>query len=193
MFQSAQCEKASMLTAMASRMAMRLGVHKDPSNFDFPPWIAEMRRRMWNHLVYLDNPYHSGEGASTPLDSIAAIQRCINCDDDEWTPARSTPRVEAMPLDQDGFTEMSFAIVRNEVYDCARRMTQPSGRDELHRAVMETETLLQRRFMGDLDDTEPLQQLFILFVRCSMQMLGLLVEFSSAKSSRQADLELQAR
>ncbi|KIV78826.1 hypothetical protein PV11_06436 [Exophiala sideris] len=42
------------MTGLLIRSAMKLGLHRDPATFGLSPFLAEMRRRLWWHIVILD-------------------------------------------------------------------------------------------------------------------------------------------
>lgn len=45
---------SSQYISLAIRVAQVMGLHRDPSLFNFEPWEAEMRRRVWWHIVQMD-------------------------------------------------------------------------------------------------------------------------------------------
>jgi hypothetical protein len=192
MFVSAQCEKGSMLVGLATRIGMRLGLHQDPRHFNFSPWITEVRRRIWNHLMFLDHPAFNGEGAVSGLDLVSNVQRCVNANDDQWTPARST----AAPPDADGFTDMSLVIMRSELFVNMRRLIklQKEGtQEDLARAVQDHKRFMTRKFLTGLDESDPMQAVLGSYVRSGLAYHQLFSDFVAAKKSRQADIEQQAK
>ncbi|KAL6241659.1 hypothetical protein RBB50_011441 [Rhinocladiella similis] len=42
------------MTGLLIRLAMKLGLHRDPATLGLPPFSAEMRRRLWWHIATLD-------------------------------------------------------------------------------------------------------------------------------------------
>ena len=45
---------SSLFAGMALRVAQMLGLHREPTLFDFEPWEVESRRRLWWHVVMCD-------------------------------------------------------------------------------------------------------------------------------------------
>lgn len=45
---------SSLFVGMALRVAQMLGLHREPTLFDFKPWEVEARRRLWWHVVMAD-------------------------------------------------------------------------------------------------------------------------------------------
>jgi hypothetical protein len=45
---------SSLFVGMALRVAQMLGLHREPTLFDFEPWEVEVRRRLWWHVVMSD-------------------------------------------------------------------------------------------------------------------------------------------
>lgn len=45
---------SSQYVSLAIRVAQVMGLHRDPSLFNFQPWEAEMRRRVWWQIVQMD-------------------------------------------------------------------------------------------------------------------------------------------
>ena len=45
---------SSLFISLALRVAHTMGLHRDPGLFNFEPWEAEARRRIWFHILQLD-------------------------------------------------------------------------------------------------------------------------------------------
>lgn len=43
------------MNGMAVRIAQRMGLHSEAHNKEFPPFEAEMRRRLWWQIVLFDS------------------------------------------------------------------------------------------------------------------------------------------
>lgn len=196
MFTSAQCEKASMLVGLASRIAMRIGLHQDPGHFNFSPWVREMRRRLWNHLMYLDHPAFNGEGATSGLDQITSVRPPTNADDDQWVPTRFGKQ-DSAPPDSEGFRDTSWVVARGVIFGVTRRLIQlqkqGASQEELVRAAGEARSYIKRKFLDPLDETQPLQAVLASLCRTGMMYHELFNNFVAAKRTKQADMELQAK
>ncbi|KAH9890142.1 hypothetical protein F4778DRAFT_785304 [Xylariomycetidae sp. FL2044] len=109
-----------ILNGLAVRMAQSLGLHRDGKHLGLPPFQAEMRRRLWWHLVARDN--RSGEdfglentnGRSFTYD----VDLPLNVEDTDLHPDMS-----ALPPERPGFTSMTFTLGNLEI---ARAMSRLS-------------------------------------------------------------------
>ncbi|KAK8128173.1 hypothetical protein PG984_009281 [Apiospora sp. TS-2023a] len=119
LFHTGQAERATSFLGTASRIGMRLGLHKDPSAHLFTPWVAEMRRRLWTYFLVMDQPIYNSEGAESLFDTLPWILRPVNANDNQWPPHRFM-KPEQVPSDADGFTDMAFANIRRELYYMSR-------------------------------------------------------------------------
>lgn len=181
-----------MLVGLATRIGMRLGLHRDPRHFNFSPWVSELRRRVWNHLMFLDHPAFNGEGAVSGLDLVSDVQPCVNANDGQWMPAGSA----AAPPDADGFTDMTLVIMRSELFANMRRLIklQKDGtHSDLVRAVEKHKKFMARKFMTGLDENDPMQAMLASYVRSGLTYHQLFSDFVAAKQSKQADMEQQAK
>lgn len=55
------------MTGLAVRLAQSLGMHRDGSTFNLPPFEAEMRRRLWWNICILDTPASEDYSCSSGL------------------------------------------------------------------------------------------------------------------------------
>ncbi len=182
-----------MLLGLAKQVAMRIGLHQDPRHFVMSPWISEMRRRQWRHLVLLDDQAFNGEGFESGLDLVGCddVLRPVNADDSGWAASRFA-KPDSAPAEQDGFTEMTFVIVRDELFETGRRITKSSSLEvssrELHRLVDETESRLRRKFLNQVDSTDPFQAVTLSYFKANIANLRLLVELVAAKQKKAPDV-----
>jgi Fungal specific transcription factor domain len=73
LFESGSPLQASALTGLGLRLAMRLGLHRDGSNFNLSPWRIESRRRLWHYLCLLDVRGLENHGAEPCPTSAFAV------------------------------------------------------------------------------------------------------------------------
>jgi hypothetical protein len=49
-----ESERSTAFTCTAFRVGQKLGLHRDPERFQMAYWEAEMRRRIWWHIIHKD-------------------------------------------------------------------------------------------------------------------------------------------
>jgi hypothetical protein len=49
-----ESERETSFTCTAFRLGQKLGLHRDPEHFQMADWEAEMRRRIWWHIIHKD-------------------------------------------------------------------------------------------------------------------------------------------
>ncbi|OHW98797.1 C6 transcription factor [Colletotrichum incanum] len=171
-------EVAVVLLGLAGRFGTRLGLHRDPSHYSYSPWVANLRRRIWSHFELMDNPLYNLEGADSGLPLISDVQPPRNANDSQWMPTRFAKPGSA-PLDQDGITDMSFALVRQHLVRTMQsiiRRRNDASADELSRIVDQTENFIKAKFIAHADGSSPSHALIVSHFRGSMKSMRLLIE-----------------
>ncbi|KAL1969782.1 hypothetical protein VTN77DRAFT_7291 [Rasamsonia byssochlamydoides] len=133
-----------MLTGLALRIAVRLGVHRDGTALDILPFEIEMRRRLWWQICILDMRTAEDHGKD-PL--------ILECSFNTRLPANVNdsnldPNMSDLPANYAGRTEMLFCLVRFEISYFARRVvsSEKSSRDngyELMTAAQKSDAIDQ--------------------------------------------------
>ncbi|EQB43919.1 hypothetical protein CGLO_17398 [Colletotrichum gloeosporioides Cg-14] len=97
------------MTGLAVRLSQSLGMHRDGSTLNLPPFEAEMRRRLWWNLCVLDTPASEDYSCSSGLLELSSFnsRRPMNVNDSAWYPGMTE-----YPREQDGITDMSFTAAR---------------------------------------------------------------------------------
>ncbi|KAE9363192.1 hypothetical protein N431DRAFT_490081 [Stipitochalara longipes BDJ] len=97
-----------ILLGVAIRTAQSIGLHRDPSNFSVSPFEAEMRRRLWWHLVSLDARTGEDHGFTVTLCDLNTDTRLpLAVDDNALNPAMTE-----LPLaPKNVCTEMTFRVL----------------------------------------------------------------------------------
>jgi Fungal specific transcription factor domain len=170
-------EDSSALLGLAVKIAQRLGLHRDPSHFVFSPWVAEMRRRIWNYLSYLDARSLDTTGAECSLSTLFwDTQLPRNANDKQWEASRfATP--SSLPRVAIGFTDMTFVILRGELTNTMRNIIKPTGpetSDDLETFIKREGVRLHERFSKHLNLQEPLQRLVGAVCEMSISRLHLM-------------------
>ncbi|EJT71350.1 hypothetical protein GGTG_10609 [Gaeumannomyces tritici R3-111a-1] len=187
LFGEGQAEQAIALTGLAGRVGMRLGLHRDPGNYNIAPWVAEMRRRLWNTLLILDSQMFNGEGAESALEPLSNVQRSMNAEDCEWIVSRFA-KPHSTPVDREGWTEQSHSILWSEMVRLTRRLGRMSlamvPPEEMYRLIDETATYLTGRFVGCVDESNHMQVITLSRFRAEIAHQRLSIGLNSLQLSR---------
>ena len=166
--------------AIAVRIALSQGVHRDGSFFGLEEFEAEMRRRLWWHLVLMDNDLSEDHGVD-PLVHKSSFDSKMptNINDDEFGPDIKTSLVS-----RNCFTEMTPTIVRFEIAKRARKLlytppgrqsVQSGDRDESlqtnENIVAELQKYLDYRYLQYCDSNVAIQYSTIVLARSMCAML----------------------
>lgn len=151
-----------MLTGVAVRIGLRIGLHRDGTALNLPPFETEMRRRLWWQTLILDNRTTELAGAgflnsSPQWDTITPL----NVNDSDLDPA-----MKELPEARVGATDMLFCSVRFSFHTVFRKIgvANPSSDGdsqisssiaEKDRAVDELENLLETKYLRYLDLLKP--------------------------------------
>jgi Fungal specific transcription factor domain len=111
------------LIGIASRIAERMGLHRDGDDLGLPVLRSEERRRMWWQLQHM-------EIAIAQL--VGCITMTIYADWDTKLPKNLEdhdlrPDIQALPPDRHGLTTMSHCLWRYQLLYMQRTMRQPDG------------------------------------------------------------------
>jgi hypothetical protein len=100
----------STLTSLLVRLANNAGIHRDGTHFKMPPFMVEMRRRLWWSICVLDSRASEDTGYDTmiPFGKVDT-QLPLNVNDSDLY-----ANMEHLPQPRVGLTEMTFSVVRFE-------------------------------------------------------------------------------
>lgn len=117
------------MTGLAVRIAQTLGIHRDGSHFNLPPFEIEMRRRLWWQVCILDARSSEDHGCDpTIVEAQFDTKMPLNINDSDLTPG-----MKEFPPGRNGFTEMTFCLIRFEVVNIFRRIFYiPPGPNMCH-------------------------------------------------------------
>ncbi|OGE54586.1 hypothetical protein PENARI_c006G10685 [Penicillium arizonense] len=97
------------LCGIATRIAQRIGIHRDGSSHGISVFDTEIRRRIWFQLMIIDATSAQFCGvASTPLPGAIDVQPPMNANDSDLDPRMTEPAYE-----KEGPTEMIFCLARS--------------------------------------------------------------------------------
>ncbi|KAI9934370.1 hypothetical protein ASPWEDRAFT_25950 [Aspergillus wentii DTO 134E9] len=117
------------MSAMVTRLAQGLGVHRDGSNFSLAPFETEMRRRLWWHICVLDFLTAEDHGTAMLIrQGMYDARLPLNVDNGDIAPG-----MDAFPTEREGFTDMTQCLVHCEIIVAFQRMQHKnSSLDELN-------------------------------------------------------------
>ncbi|KAE9574851.1 Bikaverin cluster transcription factor bik5 [Colletotrichum fructicola] len=106
------------LTGLAIRMAQGMGIHRDGTNFNLPPFETEMRRRLWWAICTLDLRSAEELGSDlTIIDRSFDTELPSNLNDSDIDPGMIDP-----PTPRQGRTDCAVSLVRYEICALSRRL-----------------------------------------------------------------------
>jgi hypothetical protein len=157
-----------VLSGVVVRIAQRLGLHRDGSNLKLSPFDAEIRRRTWWQIVFLDGHASRLAGAGFPTWAKFDTKPPLNISDSDISPTMKDP-----PLEKEGATEMIFCCLRYEVGQALRKAGTPLRSDDStwrnpyevglieqkDKAIDELEVLFEKKFVRYCDPAIPLHYL----------------------------------
>ncbi|KAK2012826.1 hypothetical protein LZ32DRAFT_618044 [Colletotrichum eremochloae] len=182
-FITGEGEVAAALLGLACRFGMRLGLHRNPSHYNYSPWIANLRRRSWSHFELMDNPLYNLEGVDSGLPFVSDVLPPNNANDSQWVPTRFA-KPGSTPFDQDGITDMSFALVRQHLAKTMQfviRKRNDATAEELSRIVDETNNFITSKFISHADGSSLIHAVILSYFRASMKSMRLLVDGIAAR------------
>ena len=107
------------LTGLAVRLASSQGLEHDGATFGLPPFDTELRRRLWWQLWYLDQRAAEDNGTEVrPHEVEFDTQLPSNVEDNDLVPDSVVT-----PIAHQGWTEMSFCLMRFEIGKISRTIS----------------------------------------------------------------------
>jgi hypothetical protein len=122
------------LTGLVVRIAQTLGIHRDGSHFKLPPFEIEMRRRLWWQVCILDARSSEDHGCDPTIveaqfdtkmvrGCIFLLRICTNISQPlNINDTDLHPNMTEFPKERQGFTDMTFCLLRFEVASIFRRI-----------------------------------------------------------------------
>ncbi|KXH47602.1 hypothetical protein CNYM01_09453 [Colletotrichum nymphaeae SA-01] len=136
------------MTGLAVRLAQSLGMHRDGTTFNLPPFEAEMRRRLWWNICILDTPASEDYSCSSGLLELSSFDSRppINVNDGDLYPGMTE-----YPSESKGITTMSFTAARCWASDIwrtiidTRRIDSISGLNFVSMTIADKEAWVERQ------------------------------------------------
>ncbi|KAF6793785.1 transcriptional regulatory protein C139.03-like protein 10 [Colletotrichum musicola] len=173
------------LTGLAIRIAQGLGIHRDGTNFNLPPFETEMRRRLWWAICTLDLRSAEELGSDlTIIDRSFDTELPSNVNDSDIEPGMVEP-----PTPRQGRTDCAVALVRYEICALSRRlhtvgsaMAGVCPRDasssvaERERMLIEVYDRVEEKFLKHcFTDDDPLFWMAAMIARVIMAKMALVI------------------
>ncbi|KAI2480160.1 c6 transcription [Pyrenophora tritici-repentis] len=106
------------LTGLVVRISQTLGIHRDGSHFGLPPFQVEMRRRLWWQVCILDARSSEDHGCDPNIvEAQFDTKMPLNVNDTDLY-----PDMTEFPEERQGFTDMTFCLLRFEIANIFRRI-----------------------------------------------------------------------
>ncbi|KAL4961319.1 putative C6 transcription factor [Aspergillus stella-maris] len=181
------------MSALILRLAQGLGLHRDGNNFGLKPFDAEMRRRLWWHVVLLDLRSSEDHGTDVQIhDRMFDTRLPLNVNDTDLSPnskERPTPRVE--------FTDMTFFLIRCDICYALRRVAytcpNTSGAvagptpDNCGSVVQTVNRHIEQQYLQHCDTSDPIQWISATVARLMLTKMWLVIHHPVTRN----DLEVQ--
>ena len=165
-----------MITGLAIRMGLALGLHRDGTNFKhLTPFEIEMRRRTWWILCVIDVRASEDQGTDytiAPGSFDTKIPMNINNADID-------PDMKEMPEERAGLTELSFTRISLLTCDFTKQMlsrgSKASSLDEQDRLVKEVYRRLEEDYLQYSTESSMAYWTGVTITRLVMAKMTLLV------------------
>ncbi|KAI5456769.1 fungal-specific transcription factor domain-containing protein [Mariannaea sp. PMI_226] len=181
-----------LLTGLATRMGQRMGLHRESSLKDLPPFEAELRRRVWWQILILDGRTAQLTGASMNPDMqlFGDTKQPLNLND-----ADLIPSVSSLPVPSSVTTEMVFCSVRIEigVWMIQQRCllstaTSASGKAKFLKLIDDLESHIEEKYLNNMHIDVPLNLLTTYLARSAICQLRLSMYHPIHRPERDSDL-----
>jgi hypothetical protein len=178
LFQQSLYHDAMAMLGVAARVLQTMGIHRDPSHFPLSPWVSELRRRAWNHLVCLDALAISSYGAESCLPASSDSRPPQHANDGDWLPSRFV-KPSSVPSNCDGLTDMTFVLVHREIADLVRNLSNIYCLDfqAKEEVIRQTETKLKEGYLAGINPTNRAQTIIAALVEVKFSSIRLSIRY----------------
>jgi hypothetical protein len=160
LFERGYYRTASVLVSLASCIAQRLGLHKDPSWYMYSPWESEWRRRLWNLVILLDQKAIALEGLESALGYSWDTQLPANVSDSSWNISRYAKPSET-PVFTGAFSNVTPLLLKRQLLAvlCPLRQNRKTRTYEQHLQDIEAGFQMASKLYLNLDVEDDLKDL----------------------------------
>lgn len=167
------------MSGIAIRLARKMGLHRDGATLGLSPFDAEMRRRIWWHLVHVDFRITDVLGTRPSLDlSFGDAKSPLNTTDEDLD-----PDMAELPEERKGITPITLCLIRCEITDALKSISSSSPGAMRWEALMDDpefptttkdyiinkiEDQLERKYMRYCDPSNTLHTYVSIIIRSSL-------------------------
>jgi hypothetical protein len=174
------------IIGVAVRIALRMGLGTDGTNYAIPPFEVELRRRLWYQIVLIDVRVAELSGCGTSILTYGWTTKLpSNINDSDLFPDMRDP-----PVERPGITEMIFVRLRCEGVQLVQQLREPSlaftGAKE--DVIIEFGQRLEQDYLSHCDPLIPLHVMSIMMTRSMICKLRMGLRHPHSMSSRNSDL-----
>jgi hypothetical protein len=108
--------------------------------------------------MIMDHPMFNIEGSESAFNTLPWTPRPTNANDCQWRPHRFVTPVREPP-DVDGFTDMTFVLLRREQLVLVQEVSKHLGTldpEDLKEMIADSADALQRKYLSHMDDRNPM-------------------------------------
>ncbi|KAF8860006.1 hypothetical protein BDZ45DRAFT_576965, partial [Acephala macrosclerotiorum] len=148
--------KGWTLVRAAIGIGQSLGLHRDGTAFDLPPFEVEMRRRIWWQLFILDFRMAEKHGTESSIsENSFDTKRPLNIND-----ADISPEDTEFPEPRIGLTEMTITLIGTEIAFAAPNLLKSPKEDgisaeEKEYRINQYQQLLEDRYIKHCNELTP--------------------------------------
>ncbi|KAL4997339.1 fungal-specific transcription factor domain-containing protein [Aspergillus recurvatus] len=187
------------MSALILRLAQGLGLHRDGNNFGLKPFDAEMRRRLWWHVILLDLRSSEDHGTDVQIhDQMFDTRLPLNVNETDLSPdakERPKPRV--------GFTDMTFFLIRCDIcyalrrvaYTCPNTSGAVSGPtpDNCPNVVQTVNMHIEEQYLKHCDMSDPIQWISATVARLVLTKMWLVIHHPITRADLESQISHESR
>ncbi|KAG7119132.1 Transcription factor vrtR1 like protein [Verticillium longisporum] len=179
-----------ILTGVATRIAQRMGLHRDGEVQGLSPFDVQMRRRLFFQILPLDGASSRMAGVGVSIPNDWDTRQPLNIDDEQiW------PTMTEAPVAREGATEMMFCLARSSlgifIAKPGKSVDASKHLDDRARewAIKEAEKEVEERYIRYCDFVNPLHMLTISSARAGITAMRLRIRLQKVKNQNATPLE----
>jgi transcription factor-like protein/Zn(2)-Cys(6) binuclear cluster domain-containing protein len=173
-----------ILTGVASRIAQRIGLHRDGETLGLPPFEVQMRRRLFFQIISLDGTASRMSGVAVSLPDLFDTKLPLNINDDQiW------PGMTESPKELEAATDMIFCLSRACLGSMLAKKMKKGEDGNIELVIKEAECVIEEKYVRYCDIVNPLHMLTMGMSRAGIAAMRLRVRLSKVKDNTASDDE----
>ncbi|KAL2826804.1 fungal-specific transcription factor domain-containing protein [Aspergillus cavernicola] len=187
------------MSALILRLAQGLGLHRDGNNFNLKPFEAEMRRRLWWHVILLDLRSSEDHGTDAQIhDRMFDTRLPLNINDSDISPG-----MKERPKARMGFTDMTFFLIRCDIcyalrqvaYTCPNTSGAVAGptTENCGNVVQTVNRRIEEQYLKHCDMSDPIQWVSATVARLVLTKMWLVINNPIARSESESQISNESR